>query len=79
MIDAELVLALLINRGQAHHALFRAADELLAMHPLTWWERPCLRLLRWWAGRRLAVVLELVPTERRNEVLGMVAEGVGVE
>jgi hypothetical protein len=70
MIDPELTLALLINQGQAHNAIFRSADELLAMHPLTWYERPCLRLARWWAGRRLAAVLELVPVEKRNEVLG---------
>lgn len=79
MIDAELTLALLINQGQAHNAIFRAADELLAMHPLAWWERPCLRLARWWAGRRLAAVLELAPVEKRNEVLGVVAEAAGPE
>lgn len=70
----DAVLWIIVNRGKCWHGLYRAADELLAMHPLAWWDRPLLRLLRWWAGRRLAEVLELVPVELRNEVLGVAPE-----
>lgn len=70
----DTILHLIINSGKCWHGLYRTADELLAVHPLAWGERPCLRLLRWWAGRRLAEVLELVPIEARNEVLGVAPE-----
>lgn len=66
----DTILHFLINSGKCWHNIYRAADELIGNHPLAWWERPCLRLLRWWAGRRLAEVLELAPVEMRNEVLG---------
>ncbi|NJN54485.1 MAG: hypothetical protein HC804_06870 [Anaerolineae bacterium] len=75
----DTILYLIINSGKCWHNIYRAADELAAVHPLAWWERPCLRLLCWWAGRRLASVLELVPVEVRSEVLGMVAEAAGPE
>lgn len=70
MID-DFVLHMLANQGRCHNALFRAADELLAMHPLAWWERPYLRFVRWWHGRKLAEILELLPGDKRAEVLGV--------
>jgi hypothetical protein len=66
----DTILLFVINSGRCWHGVYRAADELIAVHPLTWWERPCLLLLRWWAGRRLGEVLELVPVEMRGDVLG---------
>lgn len=68
MIDHDLTITLLVNRGRCHNDLFRAADELLAMHPLRWWERPLLRFVRWWHSRELSEVLDLLPMGRRNEV-----------
>lgn len=70
----DTILHYLINYGRCWHNIYRAADELIGNHPLAGRERPLLRLLRWWAGRRLAEVLELVPAELRNEVLGVAPE-----
>lgn len=70
----DTILFMVINSGRCWHSFYRAADELIGNHPLAWWERGALRLLRWWSGRRLAEVLELVPVEVRSEVLGVAPE-----
>lgn len=74
MREEELVVYFLVRYGQLYHGLFRAADELLGNYEVMWWERPFLRFVRWWAGRRLAAVLDAVPVGRRNEVLGVAPE-----
>ena len=67
--EKELALILLIDRGQAHNAIYMAAGNLLGYHPLAWYERPLLFAVRWWCGRRLAQVLAAVPADKRNEIL----------